>query len=60
MRYPYDAAYEPPFPAASVVLHNSEEGLRTETVPALLDTGNVLNKLCLLLDGPAGQTDIRS
>jgi len=126
MRYPYDAAYEPAFPAAPVVLRNSEEGLRTEKVQALLDTGsdgslvpityleqilappmtdthirshwgewrsaqlfavdielgslrlpdvfvvgdeqgteivlgrNVLNKLHLLLDGPAGQTDIRS
>jgi len=126
MRYPYDAAYEPAFPAAPVVLRNSEEGLRTEKVQALLDTGsdgslvpityleqilappmtdthirshwgewrsaqlfavdielgslrlpdvfvvgdeqgteivlgrNVLNKLRVLLDGPAGQTDIRS
>lgn len=126
MKYPYDTVYEPPFPAAPVVLRNSEEGLRTEKVQALLDTGsdgslvpiayleeilappmadthirshwgewlaaqlfavdielgnlrlpgvfvvgdeqgneivlgrNVLNKLRLLLDGPAGQTDIRS
>jgi len=126
MRYAYDAAYEPTFPAAPVVLGNSEEGLRTEKVQALLDTGsdgslvpiayleqilappmadthirshwgewrlaqlfavdielgslrlldvfvvgdehgteillgrNVLNKLRLLLDGPAGQTDIKS
>ncbi len=125
MKYTYDAAYEPTFPAAPVVLGNSEEGLRTEKVQALLDTGsdgclvpiaylqqilappmtdthirshwgewraaqlfavdlelgslrlpdvfvvgdeqgneivlgrNVLNKLRLLLDGPAGQTDIR-
>jgi hypothetical protein len=109
MKYPYDAAYTPPFPAAPVVLRTSEEGLRTEEVQALLDTGsdgslvpiayleeilappmadthirshwgewraaqlfgdeqgseielgrNVLNKLRLLLDGPAGQSDIRS
>jgi predicted aspartyl protease len=126
MKYPYDAAYEPPFPAAPVVLRNSEEGLRSETLQALLDTGadgslvpiayleeilappiadthirshwgerraaqlfavdlelgslrfpgvfvigdeqggeivlgrNVLNKLRVLLDGPAGQTDVKS
>ena len=126
MKYAYDAAYEPTFPAAPVVLRNSEEGLRTEKVQALLDTGsdgclvpiayleqvlappmtdthirshwgewrsaqmfavdielgslrlpdvfvvgdeqgteivlgrNVLNKLRVLLDGPAGQTDIKS
>ena len=126
MKYAYDAAYEPTFPAAPVVLRNSEEGLRTEKVQALLDTGsdgslvpityleqilappmtdthirshwgewrsaqlfavdielgslrlpdvfvvgdeqgteivlgrNVLNKLRVLLGGPAGQTDIRS
>jgi len=126
MKYAYAAAYEPAFPAAPVVLRNNEEGLRTEKVQALLDTGsdgslvpiafleeilaptmtdthirshwgewraaqlfavdielgslrlpdvfvvgdeqgteivlgrNVLNKLHLLLDGPAGQTDIRS
>jgi predicted aspartyl protease len=40
MKYPYDAVYEPPFPAAPVVLRNSEEGLRTEQVQALLDTGS--------------------
>jgi predicted aspartyl protease len=126
MKYAYDAAYEPIFPAAPVVLRNSEEGLRTEKVQALVDTGsdgslvpityleqilappmtdthirshwgewrsaqlfavdielgslrlpdvfvvgdeqgteivlgrNVLNKLRVLLDGPAGQIDIKS
>lgn len=126
MKYPFDAAYAPPFPAAPVVLRNSEEGLRTGQVQALLDTGSdgslvpiayleeilappmtdtrirshwgewravqvfaidlelgslrlpdvfvvgdeqgdeivlgrdVLNKLRLLLDGPAGESDIRS
>lgn len=126
MKYSYDAAYQPPFPAAPVVLRNSEEGLRSETLQALLDTGadvslvpiaylqeilappiadthirshwgarraaqlfaadlelgnlrlpdvfvigdeqgseivlgrNVLNKLRVLLDGPAGQTDVKS
>jgi predicted aspartyl protease len=126
MKFPYDAAYDPAFPAVPVLLRNSDEGLRTEKVPALLDTGsdgslvpiayleqilappmadthirshwgewraaqlfavdielgslrlpgvfvigdeqgteivlgrNVLNKLRLLLDGPAGQSDIRS
>jgi len=126
MKFPYDAAYDPAFPAVPVLLRNSDEGLRTEKVPALLDTGsdgslvpiayleqilappmadthirshwgewraaqlfavdielgslrlpgvfvigdeqgteivlgrNVLNKLRLLLDGPAGRSDIRS
>jgi predicted aspartyl protease len=126
MKYPYDATYEPAFPTVPVILRNSEEGLRTETLQSLLDTGsdgslvpiafleeilappltdthirshwgewraaqlfavdielddlrlpgvfvvgdeqgseivlgrNVLNKLRLLLDGPAGQSDIRS
>jgi predicted aspartyl protease len=126
MRYPYDTTYEPAFPVVPVILRNSEEGLRTETLQSLLDTGsdgslvpiafleeilapplvdthirshwgewraaqlfavdielgnlrlpgvfvvgdeqgseivlgrNVLNKLCLLLDGPKGQSDIRS
>ncbi len=40
MQYPYDQQYEPPFPVAPVVLHNSEEELRTETIEALLDTGS--------------------
>lgn len=126
MKYSYDAAYDPPFPAAPVVLRNSDEGLRSETLQALLDTGadgslvpiaylaeilappmtdthirshwgerraaqlfaidlelgslrlpgvfvigdeqgseivlgrNVLNKLRVLLDGPASQTDVKS
>ena len=126
MKYPYDVIYEPAFPAVPVVLRNSEEGLRTGKVQALLDTGsdgslvpityleeilappmadthirshwgewraaqlfavdvelgnlrlpgvfvigdeqgseivlgcNVLNKLRVFLDGPAGQVDIRS
>lgn len=40
MKYPYDANYEPPFPAVQVILHNSEEGLHTTTQNALLDTGS--------------------
>ncbi len=40
MKYAYAAAYQPPFPAAPIVLRNSEEGLRTEQVQALLDTGS--------------------
>jgi predicted aspartyl protease len=40
MKYPYDAAYRPPFPVARVAFHNSEEGLRTAAENALLDTGS--------------------
>ena len=40
MKYPYDTTYELPFPAAPVVLRNSQEGLRTETLQCLLDTGS--------------------
>ncbi|MBL7064765.1 MAG: hypothetical protein ISS49_11265 [Anaerolineae bacterium] len=40
MKYPYDASYRPPFPAVRAVLHNSEEGLRTAAMNALLDTGS--------------------
>jgi hypothetical protein len=39
MKYPYNAAYEPPFPVVEVVLDNLEQGLQTNPVPALLDTG---------------------
>jgi len=126
MKYPYNADYRLPFPAASVVLRNSEEELHTRRTQVLLDTGsdatlvpityleeilatpmtdtrirshwgewravqlfvvdielenlrlpgvfvvgdeqgteiilgrNVLNKLRILLDGPAGQADIRA
>ncbi|MBE9508390.1 MAG: hypothetical protein IMY86_10110 [Chloroflexi bacterium] len=40
MKYPYDANYQPPFPAVRVVFYNSDEGLRTATENALLDTGS--------------------
>ena len=40
MKYPYDVRYRPPFPVMRVVLHNAEEGLRTEPENALLDTGS--------------------
>jgi hypothetical protein len=40
MKYPYDTSYQPPFPAARIVLYNSEEGLRTVPENALLDTGS--------------------
>lgn len=40
MKFPYDSSYEPPFPAARIILHNTDEGLRTEVLNALLDTGS--------------------
>lgn len=65
MKYPYDAAYEPPFPTAPVVLRNSEEGLRTEKVQALLDTGSdgslvPIAYLAEILAPPMADTRIRS
>ncbi len=32
MKYPYDDSYQPPIPTVQVVLHNSEEGLRTTRI----------------------------
>jgi predicted aspartyl protease len=40
MKHPYDKMYQPPFPALSVVLSNSDEGLRTAAEKALIDTGS--------------------
>lgn len=41
MKYPYDATYNPPFPAVEVVIRNNdEESLYTEPLPALLDYGS--------------------
>ena len=40
MKHPYDRSYQPPFPAVAVVLSNSEEGLRTASERALVDTGS--------------------
>ena len=40
MKYPYNANYQSPFPIIQVVLHNSEEGLRTSAENAFLDTGS--------------------
>lgn len=37
--YPYNDFYDPAFPSLPVVIQNSEEGLRTEAMNALLDTG---------------------
>ncbi len=39
MKYPYNKNYRPAFPATEIVLHNPERERRTETVPALLDSG---------------------
>ena len=65
MKYPYDQTYEPPFPVLSVVLANSEEGLRTTAEPALVDTGSdgTLVSMALLEDILApvlAETRIRS
>lgn len=126
MKHLYNTDYQPPFPAAPIVLRNGEEGWHTEQMQALLDTGadgslipiayleqilappmadtyirshwgewratqlfvvdielgslrlpgifvigdeqgteiilgrNVLNKLRVLLDGPAGQSNIKA
>ena len=65
MKYPYDTVYEPPFPAAPVVLRNSEEGLCTEKVQALLDTGSdgslvPIAYLEEILAPPMADTHIRS
>jgi predicted aspartyl protease len=40
MKYPYSSRYQPPCPVVEVVLSNSEEGLRTAEMNALLDTGS--------------------
>ena len=40
MKYPYDASFQPAFPMVQVVLQNVEEDRRTESTPALLDTGS--------------------
>lgn len=40
MKHPYSRNYQPPFPALPVALTNSEEGLRTATEIALIDTGS--------------------
>ena len=40
MRFPYDDRYQPPLPVVRVVLHNNEEGLRTDAENAMLDTGS--------------------
>ena len=65
MKYPYDTTYAPPFPGAPVVLRNSEEGLRTEQVQALLDTGSdgslvPIAFLAEILAPPMADTHIRS
>jgi len=65
MKYPYDPSYQPPFPAARVVFHNSEEGLRTAAQDALLDTGSdgsliPIAYLRQILASPLTDTRIRS
>ena len=65
MKHPYDTSYQPPCPALSVVLTNSEEGLRTAVQSALADTGSdgTLVPVALLEDisAPAlTETRIRS
>ncbi len=40
MKYPHDNSYTPPFPAVDIILRNGEEGLSTDAVRALLDTGS--------------------
>lgn len=40
MKYPYSSRYQPPCPVVEVVLSNSEEGVRTAEMNALLDTGS--------------------
>lgn len=37
--YPYNNVYDPAFPSLPIIIQNSEEGFRTDTVDALLDTG---------------------
>lgn len=65
MKFPHEDSYDPPFPAIEIVLHNSEEGLRTEVVRALLDTGSdgslvPLDYLRQTLALPLTDTRIRS
>ena len=64
MKYPYDAAFEPPFPAGPVMLRNSEEGLRTETCsPAGYRFGWLLVPIAYLeeiLAPPIADTHIRA
>lgn len=40
MKFPFDATYDPPFPAIEVVLRNDDRDRRTDVLPALLDTGS--------------------
>ncbi|MBL7162357.1 MAG: hypothetical protein ISS57_07100 [Anaerolineales bacterium] len=40
MKYPYTKEYQPSFPMIQIRLSNPEEGLRSESVNALLDTGS--------------------
>ncbi|MDM8527978.1 hypothetical protein QUF58_07155 [Anaerolineales bacterium HSG24] len=49
MKFLYNTAYDPDFPAFEVILRNSDEGLSTQLLPALLDTG---------ADGSLGATEL--
>jgi hypothetical protein len=40
MTFPFDATYFPPFPVLEVTLSTPAEGLTTDTLPALVDTGS--------------------
>ena len=57
--YPYDVTYDPPIPVCNVTLAAPATGYSIE-LTAIMDTGadgtNVLNRLRLLLDGPAELT----
>jgi hypothetical protein len=40
MTFPYDVTYFPPFPTLEMTLSTPAEGLTTNTLPALVDTGS--------------------
>ena len=65
MKFSYEDSYDPPFPAIEIILHNSEESLRTEMIRALVDTGSdgslvPLDYLRQTLALPLTNTRIRS
>jgi predicted aspartyl protease len=65
MKHPFNTDYSPPFPVISIALRNSDEGLRTEPMNALLDTGSdgslvPIGLLQRVLAPPLMETHIRS
>lgn len=65
MKYAYNLAYNPPFPAIGIILHNHYDGLRSAAANALLDTGadGTMIPLTLLQDilaPPFSEARIRS